>query len=118
MNGGIDLTLHGPLQGTLRNITERLAGELAKPTLVAPDWSPVEWQLACAVAAIHCVSPLLAGSLRWEGPALWRNFLAGQKAHVATRHRRIQELLDQIDARSREEGIAIVGLKGAALHSA
>lgn len=117
MNEGIDLPLHEPLQGTLRKITERLAGELAKPTQVAPDWSPIEWQLARAVAAIHCVSPLLAGSLRWEGPALWKDFLAGQKAHVAARHRRIQELLDQIDVRCREEGIAIVGLKGAALHS-
>ena len=109
--------IHEPLQGTLRKITERLAGELAQPTLVAPDWSPIEWQLARAVAVIHCVSPLLSGSLRWEGPAQWRDFLAGQKAHVAARHRRIQELLDQIDARCREEGIAIVGLKGAALHS-
>jgi hypothetical protein len=117
MNEGIDLPLHEPLQGTLRKITERLAGELAKPTLVAPDWSPVEWRVARAVAVIHCVSPLLSGSLRWEGPTQWRDFLAGQRAHVAARHRRIQELLDQIDARSREEGIAIVGLKGAALHS-
>jgi hypothetical protein len=117
MNEGIDLPLHEPLQGTLRKITERLAGELAHPTLVAPDWSPIEWRLARAIAVIHCVSPLLSGSLRWQGPAPWRDFLAGQKAHVAARHRRIQELLDQIDARSREEGIAIVGLKGAALHS-
>jgi hypothetical protein len=109
--------LHEPLQGTLRKITETLAGELARPTLVAPDWSPIEWRLARAVAVIHCVSPLLSGSLRWEGPAQWRDFLAAQKAHVAARHRRIQELLDQIDARGHDEGIAIVGLKGAALHS-
>jgi hypothetical protein len=117
MNEGIDLPFHEPLQGTLRNITERLAGELARPSLVAPDWSPIEWRLARAVAVIHCVSPLLSGSLRWEGPAHWRDFLAGQKSHVAARHRRIQELLDQIGARCHEEGIAVVGLKGAALHS-
>jgi len=117
LNEGIDLPLREPLQGTLRKITERLAGELAQPTLVAPDWSPVEWRLARAVAVIHCVSPLLSGSLRWEGPAQWRDFLAGQKAHVAARHRRIRELLDQIDARCHEEGITTVGLKGAALHS-
>ena len=117
MNEGIALPLHEPLQRTLRKITERLARELAKPTLIAPDWSPIEWQLARAVAVIHCVSPLLSGLLRWEGPAQWRDFLVGQKAHVAARHRRIQELLDQIDARCREEGIAVVGLKGAALHS-
>jgi hypothetical protein len=109
--------LHESLQATLRKITERLACELAQPTLVAPDWSPIEWRLARAVAVIHCVSPLLSGLLRWEGPAQWRDFLAGQKAHVAARHRRIQELLDQLDARCHEEGIAIVGLKGAALHS-
>jgi len=95
MNGGIELPLHEPLQATLRKITERLAAELAKPSLVAPDWSPIEWQLARAVAVIHCVSPLLSGSLRWEGPAHWRDFLAGQKAQVTDRHRRIQELLDQ-----------------------
>jgi len=115
-NEGIDLPLHEPLQRILRTITERLAGDLAKSSLVAPDWSSVEWRVARAVAAIHCVSPLLAGSLRWDGPAQWRDFLAGQKAHVAARYRRIQDLLDQIDTRCREEGIAIVGLKGAALH--
>jgi hypothetical protein len=117
MNECIELPLREPLRGTLRKITETLAGELAQPTLIAPDWSPIEWRLARAVAVIHCVSPLLSGSLRWEGPAQWRDFLAGQKAHVAARHRRIQELLDKIDARCREEGIAVVGLKGAALHS-
>jgi hypothetical protein len=117
LNEGIEPALREPLQGTLRKITERLAGELAKPTLAAPDWSPIEWQLARAVAVIHCVSPLLSGSLRWEGPAHWRDFLAGQKAHVAARYRRIQELSEQIDALCREEGIAIVALKGAALHS-
>ena len=106
-----------PLRGTLRKITERLAGELARPTLVAPDWSPIEWRVARAVAVIHCVSPLLSGVLRWVGPAHWRDFLAGQKAHVVARQRRIQELLDRIDTRCREERIAIVGLKGAALHS-
>lgn len=117
MNEGKELPLNEALQGTLRKITERLAAELAKPALVAPDWSPIEWRLARAVAAIHCVSPLLAGSLRWEGPAQWKEFLTVQKAHVAARHRRMQKLLDQIDARSREEGIAMVALKGAALHS-
>jgi hypothetical protein len=106
-----------PLRSALRRITERLAGELSQPTLVAPDWSPIEWRLARAVAVIHCVSPLLSGTLRWEGPAYWRDFLAAQKAHVVARHRRIGELLDQIDARCREEGIAVVALKGAALHS-
>ena len=106
-----------PLRGRLRKITERLAGELAQPTLAAPDWSPIEWRLARAVAVIHCVSPLLSGVLRWEGPAHWRDFLAGQKTHVVARQRRMQELLDRIGTRCREAGIAIVALKGAALHS-
>jgi hypothetical protein len=106
-----------PLRGTLRKITERLAGELAQPSLAPPDWSPTEWRLARAVAVIHCVSPLLSGALRWQGPAHWKAFLAGQKAHVVARQRRLQELLDQIDTRCREQGIAFVGLKGAALHS-
>jgi Uncharacterised nucleotidyltransferase len=117
MNEDIELPHSAQLQKTLRKITERLAGELGRPTLVAPDWSPFEWRLARAVAVIHCVSPLLSGSLRWQGPAQWRDFLVGQKMHVAARHRRIEELLAQIDARSREEGIAVVALKGAALHS-
>lgn len=106
-----------PLRETLCKITERLAAELAQPSPIAPDWSPTEWRIARAVAVIHCVSPLLSGSLRWQGPAHWRDFLAGQKAHVIVRQRRLQELLDQIDARGREAGIAMVGLKGTALHS-
>ncbi len=117
MKDGIELPHREPLQGTLRKITETLARELAQPTALAPDWSATDWQLARAVAVIHCVSPLLSGSLRWEGPPPWRNFLANQKAHVAARHGRIEQLLEQIDACCREAGIAVVGLKGAALHS-
>jgi len=117
MNEGIDLGPHESLQGTLRKITERLAGELAQPTSVAPDWSSIEWRLARAVAAIHCISPLLSDSLRWAGPTEWTAFLAGQKAHVTARHGRIMALLNQIGAGCREAGIATVGLKGAALHS-
>jgi hypothetical protein len=117
MNERLELPSPKTLQRILRKITERLAGELAKPALVAPDWSPLEWRLARAVAAMHCVSPLLVGSLRWEGPEEWRTFLVTQKAHVAARHRRIEALLNQIDVRLREEGIAAVGLKGVALHA-
>jgi Uncharacterised nucleotidyltransferase len=117
MNDGIEFPLGGPLRGTLRKITERLAGELAHPSLMAPDWSPIEWRLAPAVAVIHCISPLLAGLLAWEGPAPWKDFLVNQKVHVAARHRRMQDLLDQIDACCREAGIAAIALKGAALHT-
>src|SRR5882724_2742888 len=105
------------LQRTLRKITERLATELASPTDVTPDWSVLEWQLAKAVAALHGVSPLLSIRLKWDAPQGWLSFLQRQRAHVAIRHRRIEELLTQIDVRSRQEGIAIVGLKGAALHA-
>jgi hypothetical protein len=104
------------LHDTLRRITERLASELAQPTEVAPDWSDFEWQLARAVAAMHGVSPLLATQLKWQGPPDWKPFLVSQRAHVATRHRRIDELLTQLDTRAREEQVALVGLKGTALH--
>jgi Uncharacterised nucleotidyltransferase len=117
MNEDKELPLREPLRYTLRKITERLAAELAAPTPVIPDWSPTEWQLARAVAAIHCVSPLLAGSLRWQGPAVWTDFLADQKVQVTARHRQLQTLLERINVGSREEDIPLVGLKGVALHS-
>jgi hypothetical protein len=104
------------LHGTLRSLTERLAGELAQPTEVTPDWSDFEWQLARAVAAMHGVSPLLATQLKWQGPPQWQSFLASQRAHVATRQRRIAELLIRLDARAQEEQVTLVGLKGTALH--
>jgi hypothetical protein len=104
-------------QGTLRKITEALAGELACPTQHAPEWSDFEWKIARAVAAMHGVSPLLSKTLRWQGPAGWMTFLEEQRVHTATRHRRIAELLQHIDERGRAEGIAVVALKGAALHA-
>jgi hypothetical protein len=118
MNNG-DLVLPPPreLRTTLRRITERLATELAQPGNTAPDWSELEWGLARGVAAIHGVSSLLASALKWDGPPGWKPFLATQRAHVAARHRRIEELLSQLDTRSRDESVALVALKGAALHS-
>lgn len=105
------------LQAALRKITEELACELACPTDIAPDWSDFEWRLARAVAALHGVSPLLASRLNWDGPSGWKLFLQAQKTHVARRHRRIENLLSQLDALGREHGVAMVGLKGAALHA-
>src|SRR5258706_10601235 len=104
-------------QGTLRKVTETLAGELACPTQRAPDWSDFEWNIARAVAAMHGVSPLLSTTLRWQGPAGWTTFLEEQRIHTATRHIRIAELLRHIDERGRATGIAVVALKGAALHA-
>jgi hypothetical protein len=116
-NGEPALPPSRELHATLRRITERLAAELALPSDTAPEWSELEWRLARAVAAIHGVSSLLASALKWDGPPGWKPFLAAQRAHVAARHRRIEELLSQLDIRSRDESVALVALKGAALHS-
>lgn len=102
---------------TLQKITEVLAHELGSPTAAAPEWSETEWAVARAVAAIHGVSPLLAEALRWQGPAGWRQFLVEQKTHTAKRFLRIQELLELIDGHARRDGLALVPLKGAALHA-
>jgi hypothetical protein len=105
------------LQAILRKITETLATELASPTEVAPSWSDYEWRIAQAVAAMHGASPLLSRRLRWRGPDGWVRFLAEQRSHTATRHARIEELLRLIDQHARNAGIAIVALKGVALHA-
>lgn len=105
------------LQAALRKITETLASELACPTQGSPDWSDFEWLLARAVAAMHGVSPLLSRALHWRGPAGWVNFLEEQRAHTSNRHGRIDELLLQIDRLTRQQGVAAMALKGAALHS-
>lgn len=97
--------------------TEALATELGRPGTKAPDWSEAEWAVARAVAAIHGVSPLLARTLRWQGPESWSRFLEAQTAHTARRFLRIQPLLQVIDGRAREAGIPVVPLKGAALHA-
>jgi hypothetical protein len=105
------------LPAALRKTTERLAGELACPSRIAPDWSDFEWLIARAVAAMHGVSPLLSRVLRWDGPAGWVKFLGEQRAHTASRHQRIRELLLALDQRARDDGIAVLSLKGAALHA-
>src|SRR5277367_4448711 len=105
------------LQAALTEVTERLAHELAHPTSKAPDWSDFEWNIAKAVAAMHGVSPLLLSSLRWRGPEDWMHFLEEQRVHVTQRHTRIEKLLLQIDQSAREAGIAIITLKGVALHA-
>jgi hypothetical protein len=106
------------LQAALRKTTETLACELAHPTTTTPGWSEFEWRVAKAVAAMHGVSPLLSTRLRWRGPCGWMQFLEEQREHTAKRHVRIEKLLRLIDLRSREEGLAVVALKGAALHEA
>jgi hypothetical protein len=105
------------LQAALTQVTERLAHELAHPTPKAPDWSDFEWNIAKAVAAMHGVSPLLSSSLRWRGPEAWMHFLDEQRVHVSQRHARIEKRLVQIDQTAREAGLAIMTLKGVALHA-
>ena len=97
--------------------TERFAAELAEPQPHAPSWTEFGWRMAHAAAVFHGVTGLLAGTLRWQGPAGWRHFLEEQRAHTTKRHSRLQELLGVIDVRARENDIPLVGLKGAALHA-
>jgi hypothetical protein len=101
----------------LRKTTERLACELARPTLVGPDWCESEWLLARAAAAMHGVSSLLSTVLRWHGPAGWAQFLQEQRTHTASRHQRICDFLMTIDGRIRAAGVPAVALKGPALHA-
>jgi hypothetical protein len=112
--GGLKLKV---VQAALRKTTETLAQELAHPGKTAPGWSELEWMLARAVTTMHGVSPLLSRRLKWPGPAGWREFLSEQYTHTRVRHMRLQKLLDLIDAETRDAGIAIVPLKGSALHA-
>lgn len=106
------------MQSALYRITEALARELAFPSNTAPGWSELEWRLAPAIAAMHGISSLLAGSLQWRGPPAWNDFLAEQRRHTKVRQDRCEELLAKIDERARDAGFAVVALKGAALHAA
>lgn len=100
----------------LYRTTEQLAHALARPGMEAPDWTTLEWQLAHAAAAAHGVAPLLQRFSMWQHSD-WRRFLVEQRAHVELRHQRISGLLQQIDRRAQACGIAMVALKGAALHA-
>jgi hypothetical protein len=105
------------IQAALRTTTETLAHSLAGRSAPAAEWSDYEWRIAKATAAIHGVSALLHGLPGPQGPSDWMRFLREQRQHVLDRHGRIQELLRQIDTRARNEGLACVALKGAALHA-
>ena len=117
MSTAIPIPHPSVVQKALRTATERLAHELGRPTEVAPTWSEFEWRAARAAAAIHCVGPLLATSLRWKGPPEWQAFIEAQREHTQHRHERIERLAELIDARARERGLPLVALKGAALHA-
>jgi hypothetical protein len=114
---GLDPLPLAKIAAALREITEILACELAVPTDEPPHWSEFEWCIAKAVTAMQGVTALLRAGSRWTGPASWHRFLDEQYDHVVERHKQISQLLARIDAQARREGIAIVALKGAALHS-
>ena len=101
----------------LRRTTEFLAREFAAPTTAPPPWSEFEWHIARAVCAMQGVSALLHSRLRWRGPDGWQRFLDEQREQTAGRYRQIANLLAAIDAHSRKDGVALVGLKGAALYA-
>ncbi|HEX7814052.1 nucleotidyltransferase family protein [Dyella sp.] len=102
----------------LHRTTEALAAELAaaRPGSSTPNWTALEWRLACAVAVAHGVSPLLASFCAWDQTD-WRLFVQQQRDHVEQRHRRIADLLQRIDASARADDLAVVALKGSALHA-
>src|SRR5512146_3261342 len=85
------------VQSALHRITESLAAALGNCGAGPPGWNELEWRLAPAVAAMHGISPLLAGALRWQGPPQWAHFLAEQHRHTLLRQQRIDELLSTID---------------------
>lgn len=104
------------IRAGLQRTTEALARELAHPKGDTPEWTELEWRLAAAAAVAHGVAGQLHPFSRWQN-ARWADFLASQHEHVALRHARIEALLRQIDAGAKALNIALVALKGAALHA-
>jgi hypothetical protein len=107
----------GVLDRQLREITEVLAHELTVPSKSPPDWTDFQWRIARAVAVMQGVAPLLAKQTQWPNSTSWHRFLCEQETHVASRHLRIEELLAEINVRAQKAGVALLALKGAALHS-
>jgi len=101
----------------LSQATERFAAELARPLPVAPAWSDFEWQMARAAAILHGIGPLLASTLRWSGPTGWQSFVREQRSQTLQRHRDIAAALEAIEAQAVALGVALVALKGTALHA-
>jgi hypothetical protein len=104
------------IDAVLRRTAETLARELAAPSAQAPQWDEFHWRMARAAAVIHGVSPLLASRLRWHGPPGWTQFLQQERRQVELRHERIERQLQLIDESARTAGIAVMALKGSALH--
>lgn len=115
--GVVSLPALDKVAAALRGITEILARELTTPTDQPPLWSEFEWRIARAVVTMQGIAPILQAGSRWAGPVGWRRFLEDQRNHVAGRYGRISHLLQRIDSKARSDGIAIVALKGVALHT-
>ncbi len=103
------------IAAALRATTERLSGELSNPRDTAPDWSELQWRIAQSSAVMQGTVALLGARLRWQGPESWRQFILAHGAQARERHRRIAAMLESIDGATRQRGIAVIGLKGAAL---
>jgi hypothetical protein len=116
-SGLITLPPLSKVAAALRIATELLARELTAGTEQPPAWDGFEWCIAKAVATMQGIAPLLERRSRWRDPAAWRRFLSDQRKHVAGRQVRISELLRKIDSAARAENIALLPLKGSALHS-
>jgi hypothetical protein len=97
--------------------TERFAAELVAPRVDVPDWTEFDWQMARAAAVLHGVTPLLAKTLRWCGPAPWQAFVQDQRRQTLMRHGRITAVLEQVHRQASAAGLPVIALKGAALHA-
>ena len=112
-----DLPSYSTIATALRKTTEHLALEVAQPRDSPPDWTELEWAIARSVAAMQGISFLLATRLRWKGPPAWQSFLADQREQCLLRDSVIGQLLERLDAASRDSRIACVGMKGASLRA-
>jgi hypothetical protein len=118
VNGGtVTLPSLDKIAAALRIATELLARELTVGTEQPPAWDDFEWRMAKAVATMQGIAPLLEGVSRWSYPKGWCQFLRDQRNHIAARQLRIMQLMQEIDLAARDEDIALLPLKGAALHS-
>jgi len=104
------------LERVMRETTERLAFECARPSTQAPHWSDFHWRIARAVTALHGVASLLSKRLRWQGPRAWCEFLEAQWHHTFNRHQGLTGLIAKVDSAARAADIGLVALKGVALH--
>ncbi len=89
--------------------------ELNEPSDEAPTWNEFEWRAAMAVSVMHGISGLLATRLKWQGPAVWNEFLADQLRQGQLREQRVRGLLAQLDVAAREAGVPLMALKGSAM---